>query len=138
RTAGFPPRRRNIGTAAVSSARKVPSAPRRRTRTTRPPPAARPGLFGHAVSWVVVRQTHAGELPALMGIEEVAVGGARMPLGRRAGCAAQHELAAHELAVVLAERARSRAEPRVRSIGALRPLPHVAEHLRRPVGGAQR
>ena len=50
------------------------------------------------------------ELPARVGGEEVAVGRADVAARRGARAAAQHHLVAHELAVVLAERARERPE----------------------------
>ena len=77
----------------------------------------------------VVSQANAGELPALMRIEEVAVGGTRVALGCHARGAAQHVLAAHEFAVVLTERTGAGAVSRIRRVGALRPFPNVAEHL---------
>ena len=61
----------------------------------------------------VLGQPDAAELPARVGIEEVAVGGADVGARRGAGAAAQHDLVAHELAVVLAERAGRRREARV-------------------------
>nr|WP_236953258.1 hypothetical protein [Immundisolibacter cernigliae] len=61
--------------------------------------------------------------------EEIAVGGAQV-IGRcQAATAAQHHLAGHELAVVLADRALGRPVARVRQVGAGGPLPDVAEHL---------
>ena len=76
------------------------------------------------------REAHAGELPARIGGEEVAVGGANVRGGRRAAATAQHVLPAHELAVVLAHGAGRGTKARVRRVVAARPFPHVAEHLR--------
>src|SRR5690606_39176809 len=74
----------------------------------------------------ILCQAQAGELPARSGREEVAVGGADVAGRGRAAAAAQDQLSAHELAVVFAERARQRAEARVRTVGARGPLPAVA------------
>src|SRR3546814_3645967 len=74
-------------------------------------------------------QAQAGELPARRRWKEVAVAGANVAGGRRAAAAAQHVLPAHELAVVLAQRAGQRAEAWIRGVGRRRPLPHVAEQL---------
>ena len=71
-----------------------------------------------------------------LGREEVAVGRADVAARRGAGAAAQHELVAHELAVVLAERAGGRPVAGVGRVGALRPLPDVAEQLRERRRGA--
>src|SRR5437763_1595064 len=72
----------------------------------------------------------AGELPAAVGVEEVAVGGTDMGDGGGAGAAAQDELVAHELTVVLAERAGQRLEAGERRVGAARPLPDIAVELK--------
>src|SRR5690348_3814082 len=77
----------------------------------------------------VVREADAAELPAGVGGEEVAVTGADVRRGRGAGATAQDQLATHELAVVLAERAGGGAKARVGRVGAGGPLPHVAIHL---------
>ena len=58
----------------------------------------------------VARQAHAAELPLRVGREEVAVAGADVARRRGARAAAQHELVAHELAVVFADRACERAK----------------------------
>src|SRR3546814_1754377 len=68
-------------------------------------------------------------LPARRRWKEIAVAGATVAGGRRAAAAAQHVLPAHELAVVLAQRAGQRAEAWIRGVGRRRPLPHVAEQL---------
>ena len=88
-------------------------------------------------------QPQPAEGPARAGREEVAVGGTDVPGRRGAAPAAQHVLAHHELAVVLADGARSGPEPRVGRVGARGPLPGVAEDAvgrdRRPwVGRAGR
>src|SRR3989304_657176 len=67
-----------------------------------------------------------------MGIEEIAIGPPHMALWRHAGAAPEHELIAHELAVVLANGARRGLEARVGEIGASRPFPDIAEHLLEP------
>src|SRR5690242_10957434 len=68
------------------------------------------------------------ELPARGGRKEVAIGCPAVASRRRAACALEHELAAHELPVVLANRTRGRREARVGSEGALCPFPDVPEH----------
>ena len=75
------------------------------------------------------------ELPARPGVEEVAIGGANVRARRGAGAAAQHELIAHELAVVLSDRARRRLEAWIRQVSASRPLPHVAVDLPETAAG---
>src|SRR5664279_4967321 len=65
-----------------------------------------------------------------MGRKEVAIGRSNMRLRRRAGSAAQHHLVAHELAVVLANRSLGRLETGIGAVGAGRPFPNIAEHLR--------
>ena len=52
-----------------------------------------------------------------------------MAVRRGAGAAPQHELVAHELAVIFADGAGGRLEAGIRQIGASRPLPHIAVHL---------
>src|SRR3546814_15862165 len=47
----------------------------------------------------------------------------------RAAAAAQHELAAHKLAIIFADRARRGAETGIGAVGAAGPFPHAAEHL---------
>src|SRR3546814_19849859 len=77
----------------------------------------------------ILCETDAGELPALVGVEEIAVGGTQMPARGGAAAAAQDELAAHELAILFADRARRGAEAGIGAIGAAGPFPHAAEHL---------
>ena len=98
----------------------------------------RPGGCVRGCSCRVLRKAQAGELPALMRVEEIAVGGADVPAGRRAAAAAQDLLAHHELAVVLADGAGGRAVAGIGLVGAGGPLPHVAEELREPAAGAGR
>src|SRR5450755_38699 len=76
----------------------------------------------------VLRQAEPAEGPAGSGGEEVSIGGAGMARWGGAASSAEHVLAHHELAVVLADRARRGAKARVGRIGAGRPLPYVAEH----------
>src|SRR4051812_2304706 len=76
----------------------------------------------------VFSKSNPRELPACAGREEVAIGGAAVPARRRAAGALQHELAGHELAVVLANGPLGGREAGVRSEGALSPFPDVAEH----------
>src|SRR5689334_1160215 len=76
----------------------------------------------------VLSKANPRELPARGGREEVAIGSAAVSARCRAARALQHELAAHELAVVLADRTFGWREARVRSKGALRPFPDVAKH----------
>src|SRR3546814_11106092 len=77
----------------------------------------------------ILCETDAGELPALVGVEEIAVGGTQMPARGGAAAAAQDELAAHELAIIFADRARRGAEAGIGAIGAAGPFPHAASHL---------
>src|SRR5690606_4508542 len=74
-------------------------------------------------------QPQTGELPPVMGVEEVAIAGPRMPRRRDRRAAAQHDLIGHELAVVLAGRPGRRTEARIGRERAGRPLPDLAEHL---------
>src|SRR5262245_23428737 len=66
-----------------------------------------------------------------MRVEEIAIGAPNVPLRRRAGAALEHELVAHELAVIFADGARRRLEARVGQVSASRPLPDIADHLRK-------
>src|SRR5262249_37947103 len=61
----------------------------------------------------VVDQPQAAELPARRRVEEIAVTRARVAIRGRERGAAQHHLVDHELAVILAERTRGRAESRI-------------------------
>src|SRR5262245_16541437 len=90
--------------------------------------------YGHGAS-DVTRQAHAGHLPARPGRKEVAVGAADVPRGRQARASAQDVLAAHELAVVLAERPAQRPEPWIGRVAARGPLPDIAEQLGQLAGG---
>src|SRR5262245_24338892 len=67
-------------------------------------PEARPSGSGLRVGG----EPEAAEHPAAGGWEEVAIRGAGVARRRDARAAAQHHLAAHELAVVLTDRARGR------------------------------
>src|SRR3546814_292974 len=100
-------------------------APPRGARSGKPVPCFASGMKALGV----LRQPQPCELPALVGIEEVAVGRADMAGRGDAGTAAQSHLVAHELAVVLANRARRRAEAGIGLVGALRPFPDVPDHL---------
>src|ERR1039458_9557123 len=75
----------------------------------------------------ILSQSESLKLPALVRIEEIAVAGADMIGGGHAGAAAQDHLAAHELAVVFAERARGWAETRIGLIGRGGVLPRSEE-----------
>src|SRR5438270_3515213 len=76
----------------------------------------------------VFSKAHPRELPACGWREEVAVRSATVPARSRAACALEHELPAHELAVIFADSASGRSEAGVGGEGAPRPLPDVAEH----------
>src|SRR5262249_11543970 len=97
----------------------------RRAGMTLSPAAGRP------FSWLS-RQSYAGELPAGIRGEEVTVAAAEVRVRRRTRPAAQDHLVAHELPVVLAQRARRRLIPGVADVGAGGPFPHVTEQLGRP------
>src|SRR3546814_11754794 len=58
----------------------------------------------------ILRESTAGELPALVGVEEIAVGAAAMAARGRAAAAAQHAMAAHTLAIICADRDRRGAD----------------------------
>src|SRR6185503_6840430 len=75
----------------------------------------------------VASKAKSRELPASAWREEVAVGGAAMTARCGAACAFQNILAAHELAVVLADGSFGLGKTGVGSEGALRPFPDVAE-----------
>src|SRR5687767_13303344 len=77
----------------------------------------------------VAGQPQAGELPALVGIEEVAIAGPDMAARRGAASAAKNELIAHELAIIFADRPLLGPEARIGKEGASGPFPDVAEHL---------
>src|SRR4051812_18083533 len=76
----------------------------------------------------VASKANSRELPASAWREEVTVRGSAVPARRRAACPLQHELAAHELAIVLAHSPFGGRVARVGREGALGPLPHIAEH----------
>src|SRR3546814_13546015 len=80
----------------------------------------------------ILGETQAGELPALVGVEEIAVGGPHMAARRRAASAAKHELAAHALAIIFAHRAGGGTEARLGTIGAAGPFPHAHAKLFKP------
>src|SRR5258705_422641 len=80
-----------------------------------------------AASLCIARETQARELPARIGRKEVSIACADVAGRCRARSAAQHVLAAHELAVVLTDRAGGTAEAGVRSVVAARPFPDLAE-----------
>src|SRR3546814_18781375 len=69
----------------------------------------------------ILGETPAGELPALVGVEELAVGGPHMAARRRAASAAKHELADHELAILSAPRAGGGTDDRQGHTGAASP-----------------
>src|SRR5689334_21201364 len=78
----------------------------------------------------LAREPDARELPARVRREEVAVGRTHVSGRRGAGFAAQDVLAAHELAVVFADRAGRGAIAGVGRVRRRRPFPHVAVQLR--------
>ena len=86
---------------------------------------------GHGAqgSWARRRPLKAQRAP---GGEEVAVGGAGVSGRGGAAAAAEHVLAHHELAVVLAHGPRSGAESRIGGVGARCPFPRVSVE---PVAG---
>src|SRR5687768_12007196 len=69
------------------------------------------------------------ELPACRRREEIAVAGPAVPARRGAAGAFQHELPAHELAVILADRALHGREAGVGKEARTGPFPHVAEDV---------
>src|SRR3546814_3251166 len=73
-----------------------------------------------------------------MRIEEVAVAGPRMAPGRGARPTLQHELAAHELAIIFADRAFYRSEAGIGQIGGAGPFPDIAEQVAQAVSRAGR
>src|SRR3546814_13750155 len=83
----------------------------------------------------ILGETQAGELPALVGVEEIAVGGPHMAARRRAASAAKHELAAHELAFLFAHPAGGGTEARIGRIGPPGQFTPAAELLFHPQTG---
>src|SRR4051794_9679499 len=79
----------------------------------------------------VFREPDPAHLPPGARREKVPVARPEVPRRAEAGAAAQHQLVAHELPVVLAERPGGGAEAGVGGVGARGPLPHVAEELPR-------
>src|SRR5439155_23373910 len=77
----------------------------------------------------IARQPNAGELPAFLRLEKVAIGAANMRARRSAGATPHDVLVAHELSVVFAERPGSGAITGIRRIGAAGPFPNIAKHL---------
>src|SRR5690606_39091114 len=82
-----------------------------------------------AVSSVVASQAHARELPARMWVKEIAIRRPNVVAGCGARGAAQHELIAHELAVVLTVRTAEPPEAGTGDVGRGSPFPRVAEAL---------
>ena len=109
-----PRRRAPAGKAAGSSPRRRQAWQHRR-RGEADDVVAEHRRSRTAASDCVARQAQAAELPARVGRKEVAVARADVARGRGARAAAQHELVAHELAVVLADRARRRGGSRGRA-----------------------
>src|SRR5690348_9627578 len=84
---------------------------------------------------VAIRQPDAHELPAYMGREEVTVGTSNVRLRGCARTATQDHLVAHEFAVVLADCSGRRPESGIRRVSTSCPLPQIAEHLPKGLGG---
>src|SRR5437868_10421453 len=82
----------------------------------------------------VFSKAHSRELPASRRLEEVAIGGAAVPARGGAACALEHELPAHELAVIFADRARGGRKAGEGIERAPGPFPDVAEQA----GGGSR
>src|SRR5919112_847858 len=80
-------------------------------------------------SSAIAREAEAGELPARVRREEIAVRGPAVAARGRAACALEDQLAAHELGVVLAYCARRSSEAGERREAALGPFPDVAEDV---------
>ena len=80
---------------------------------------------------LVAGEPNATELPAMMGVEKIAVTGAQMVGAAGAGAAPQYHLVTHELAVVFAHGPLGGLEARVGQVGAGGPFPDIAEQLRR-------
>src|SRR5487761_1418084 len=76
-------------------------------------------------------QTDAGELPARGWGEEVSITGADVRGRRRHRTSAQNKLIAHKFSVIFAERAGGSFVSGIGNVGAARPLPNIAEELRR-------
>src|SRR5258708_5800437 len=75
-------------------------------------------------------QPNSRKLPARLRRKEVPVAGAYVSSRRHARASPQHHLAAHELAVVFAQRPSQRLKPRITQISARSPLPAIAKKLR--------
>src|SRR3990167_7797547 len=78
-------------------------------------------------------QTQATELPAVAGVEKVAITGAQLCRLRYTGTAAQHPLVTHEFTVVLTDGAGSSVKAGVGAVSALGPLPAIAVELQQAV-----
>ena len=74
-------------------------------------------------------QPESRELPGGFRRKEITIGGAYVRPRRDTRAAAQHELVAHELAVVLAERSSGRSIAGIGGILAARPFPYVPVEL---------
>src|SRR6516162_6527346 len=94
-------------------------------------------LFFESCLVGVVGEAQPRELPAMMGIEEVAIGDPAVSGRRCQRRTAQHELVDHELAVIFAERAFDRAIARVGRVGAARPLPDDPESVVESAGASR-
>src|SRR5690606_1359612 len=77
-------------------------------------------------SCCVLSETNAGQLPALFGLEEVAIAGSNVGARGERRPSSQHHLATHELPVVLRKRALGAAEAWIGCVRAGGPLPHFA------------
>lgn len=84
---------------------------------------------------MIPRQTKTGKLPARLGRIEIAVARPDVATRRDARATTQDVLAAHELAVVLANCPFSGSETGVRSIVVPRPFPDITEGLRKDARG---
>src|SRR5690606_7646531 len=129
--------RRTIARGSPLAAARALPALRRETPWRRLPRRIRPAQDPSAPPSKVLRQPEAGELPLLVRVEEVPVARPRVAARRRAAGPLEHPLSRHELAVVLADRARRRLEARIGQVGGASELPAVAEQ-RRPAARQRR
>src|SRR5271166_1379956 len=70
-------------------------------------------------------ETQAAELPAAVGMEEVAIGRTGVPVRGHSRAAAQDHLIDHEFSIVFADGTGGRPEARIRAVSGTRPLPHM-------------
>src|SRR4051812_26904443 len=92
------------------------------------------GAIGRVLAFIL-GEPYSHELPASMRREEIAIGLSNVRCRRRARATSQHELIAHELAVIFTHGSGRRLEAGITEIRASGPLPNISEHLLEAFGG---